>query len=90
VDKNQFNVRFFHLIFEEEIGSIQGHFGPVNVLSFSPEGDGYLYNALCLFSLVFQAVEKMVIFGYIILTRVTLHEPMGKASIVHTLSELLL
>jgi len=41
VDKNQFNVRFFHSIFEDEIGSVQGHFGPVNVLSFSPEGDGF-------------------------------------------------
>jgi len=41
VDKNQFNVRFFHLIFTDEIGSIQGHFGPVNALSFSPDGEGF-------------------------------------------------
>jgi len=41
VDKNQFNVRFFHLIFEDEIGSVQGHFGPVNVLSYSPDGEGF-------------------------------------------------
>jgi len=41
VDKNQFNVRFFHLIFSDEIGSVQGHFGPVNALSFSPDGEGF-------------------------------------------------
>jgi len=34
-------VRFFHLIFEDEIGSVPGHFGPVNVLSFSPDGEGF-------------------------------------------------
>ncbi len=41
VDSAQFRVRFFHLIFEEEMGSIQGHFGPVNVISYSPDGKGY-------------------------------------------------
>jgi len=41
VDKAQFNVRFYHLIFEDEIGSVQGHFGPVNALSFSPDGEGF-------------------------------------------------
>jgi len=41
VDKNQFKVRFFHLIFEEELGSVQGHFGPVNTLSYSPDGKGF-------------------------------------------------
>jgi len=40
-EKNQFNVRFFHLIFEDEIGSVQGHFGPINALSFSPDGEGF-------------------------------------------------
>jgi len=41
VDSAQFRVRFFHSIFEEEIGSIQGHFGPVNVVSYSPDGKGF-------------------------------------------------
>jgi len=40
-DKTQFKVRFYHLIYEEELGSLQGHFGPVNVLSYSPDGDGF-------------------------------------------------
>jgi len=41
VDNSQFRVRFFHLIYEEELGSVQGHFGPVNVLSYSPDGKGF-------------------------------------------------
>lgn len=41
VDNAQFRVRLFHLIFEEELGSIQGHFGPVNVVSYSPDGKGF-------------------------------------------------
>eukprot|EP01098_Paradermamoeba_levis_P007300 TRINITY_DN300_c0_g1_i1.p1 TRINITY_DN300_c0_g1~~TRINITY_DN300_c0_g1_i1.p1 ORF type:complete len:325 (+),score=104.86 TRINITY_DN300_c0_g1_i1:119-1093(+) len=40
-----FQVRFFHKIFEEEIGSIKGHFGPVNALSFAPDGKGYASGA---------------------------------------------
>lgn len=38
VDPAQFRVRFFHKIFQEEICSVQGHFGPVNVLAFAPDG----------------------------------------------------
>jgi len=29
------------MIFEEELGSVPGHFGPVNVLSYSPDGKGF-------------------------------------------------
>jgi len=38
---NQFRCRFFHMIFEEDIGSVAGHFGPVNVLSYSSDGRGF-------------------------------------------------
>jgi len=41
VDNAQFRVRFFHLVFEEELASIQGHFGPVNILSYSPDGRSF-------------------------------------------------
>jgi len=41
VDPSQFRVRFFHTIFEEETASIQGHFGPVNVVAYSPDGKGF-------------------------------------------------
>lgn len=44
------NFRFFHKIFEEEIGRVKGHFGPINTLAFHPNGtefasggeDGYV------------------------------------------------
>ena len=35
---SQFKVRFYHSIFCGELGSILGHFGPVNALTFSPDG----------------------------------------------------
>eukprot|EP01126_Amoeba_proteus_P023145 TRINITY_DN232_c0_g1_i2.p1 TRINITY_DN232_c0_g1~~TRINITY_DN232_c0_g1_i2.p1 ORF type:complete len:216 (+),score=26.15 TRINITY_DN232_c0_g1_i2:483-1130(+) len=37
----QFKVRFFHSIFEEELGSVLGHFGPVYCLVFSPDGRSF-------------------------------------------------
>jgi translation initiation factor 3 subunit I len=37
----QFKVRFYHTIFAEELGSVVGHFGPVNCLSFSPDGKSF-------------------------------------------------
>jgi len=41
MDSSQFKVRFFHKIFQEELGSTAGHFGPVNTLSFSPDGHSF-------------------------------------------------
>jgi len=41
LDSSQFKVRFFHTIFEYELGNVVGHFGPVNVLSFSPDGKSF-------------------------------------------------
>lgn len=37
----KFDARFFHLVFEEEFGSVKGHFGPINSLSFHPDGKSY-------------------------------------------------
>jgi len=37
----KFDARFFHSIFEEEIGRVKGHFGPINSLSFHPDGKSY-------------------------------------------------
>jgi translation initiation factor 3 subunit I len=34
----RFEARLFHLIYEEEIGIIRGHFGPINTVAFSPNG----------------------------------------------------
>jgi len=42
MDSSQFKVRFFHKIFVEELGSIPGHFGPVETLAFSPDGRSFV------------------------------------------------
>jgi len=42
LDASQFKVRFFHKIFKEELASIPGHFGPVETLSFSPDGRSFV------------------------------------------------
>lgn len=46
----KFETRFFHMVFGHELGHVKGHFGPINTLSFHPDGrsftsgaeDGYL------------------------------------------------
>ncbi|EDO47524.1 predicted protein [Nematostella vectensis] len=37
----KFDARFFHVVFEEEIGRVKGHFGPINSLAFHPDGRSY-------------------------------------------------
>lgn len=37
----KFETTFFHMIFEEEIGRIGGHFGPIHSLQFAPDGKGF-------------------------------------------------
>lgn len=37
----KFEARFFHSIFEEEFGRVKGHFGPINSVSFHPDGKSY-------------------------------------------------
>ncbi|RKP02297.1 hypothetical protein CXG81DRAFT_29547 [Caulochytrium protostelioides] len=39
--QGKFEARIFHLVFEEEIARIKGHFGPINTLAFHPEGRGF-------------------------------------------------
>lgn len=46
----KFETRFYHSVFGHELGRVKGHFGPINTLSFHPDGrsftsgaeDGYL------------------------------------------------
>jgi len=42
VDNAQFRTRFFHISYQEELGSVSGHFGPVNAIGFSPDGKGFV------------------------------------------------
>lgn len=37
----KFEVRIYHKIFEEELGRVKGHFGPINTVAFSPDGRGF-------------------------------------------------
>ncbi|KAL9088013.1 MAG: hypothetical protein Q9165_006354 [Trypethelium subeluteriae] len=39
--QGKFEARFFHKIFEEEIGRVRGHFGPLNYVAVHPHGTGY-------------------------------------------------
>jgi translation initiation factor 3 subunit I len=39
--QGKFEARFYHKIFEEEIGRVRGHFGPLNYVAVHPEGTGY-------------------------------------------------
>lgn len=33
---------FFHMIFEDELGSVKGHFGPINTMQMAPHGRRYV------------------------------------------------
>jgi translation initiation factor 3 subunit I len=36
--KGGFDILFYNAMFGEELGAIQGHFGPINTLAFGPNG----------------------------------------------------
>lgn len=38
----KFEAKFFHLVYEEEVGKVKGHFGPINTVAFSPDGKKYV------------------------------------------------
>ncbi|EFR02936.1 eukaryotic translation initiation factor 3 subunit [Nannizzia gypsea CBS 118893] len=39
--QGKFEARFYHKIFEDEIGRVRGHFGPLNTIAVHPAGVGY-------------------------------------------------
>mmetsp|Transcript_15802 Transcript_15802/g.22482 ORF Transcript_15802/g.22482 Transcript_15802/m.22482 type:complete len:359 (-) Transcript_15802:63-1139(-) len=41
----KFETRFFHLVYEEEFGTVKGHFGPINALDVNPNGLSYASGA---------------------------------------------
>jgi translation initiation factor 3 subunit I len=42
VKQGGFEIHLCHLVYEEELGSISGHFGPVNTLTFHNDGRGFV------------------------------------------------
>ena len=70
----KFDARFYHMIFEEEIGRVKGHFGPINSLAFHPDGKRYQqsnvscvgYHVVCL--VVTAVEERMGMYVYTTLT----------------------
>lgn len=39
--QGKFETRFWHKIFEEEVGRVKGHFGPINTIAVHPAGSCY-------------------------------------------------
>ncbi|PVV03647.1 hypothetical protein BB560_001873 [Smittium megazygosporum] len=39
--QGKFESRFYHKIFEHEVGRVKGHFGPINTVAVSPAGDSF-------------------------------------------------
>ncbi|KAJ9111068.1 hypothetical protein QFC19_001266 [Naganishia cerealis] len=37
----KFETRFWHRVFEEEVGRVRGHFGPINTIAVHPEGKAF-------------------------------------------------
>lgn len=40
--EGKFQVLIYHIIHQEELGSVKGHFGPINALAFLSDGSGYV------------------------------------------------
>lgn len=40
--QGKFEAKVFHLVYEEELGRVKGHFGPINTVAFSPDGRRYV------------------------------------------------
>lgn len=39
--EGDFKAKFFHKLFEDEIGEMRGHFGPINTIATDPKGQSY-------------------------------------------------
>lgn len=40
-----FEVDFYHMVYSEFLGSVKGHFGPVNSVAYSPDGKAFVSGA---------------------------------------------
>jgi len=68
--QGKFETRFWHKVFEEEVGRVKGHFGPintyVNILGFFNKAHSFwdAGSPFILQDLVMPRVEKMDLCGY--------------------------
>lgn len=40
--EGNFEGKFFHLVYEEQLARVKGHFGPINTVTFSPDGKQFV------------------------------------------------
>lgn len=40
--QGKFEGKIFHMVYEDELGRVKGHFGPINTVAFSPDGRQYV------------------------------------------------
>ena len=90
IRQGKFETRFWHKIFEEEVGRVKGHFGPINTLVLTVLDRTFcttnvincngMAGSLCIpVGNLTHLEEKMVSFGCTTSTIVTsVHDPMGK------------
>jgi translation initiation factor 3 subunit I len=38
----KFEAKLYNMVYDEEIGRVKGHFGPINTVAFSPDGKQYV------------------------------------------------
>lgn len=44
-DAGNFEVHFYNMINQDELGKVAGHFGPINALVFNPDGRSFFSGA---------------------------------------------
>lgn len=63
--QGKFEVRFYHLAFEDEIGRVKGHFGPINTLAFHPSGKGYASGGEGVIFLILRSIIFQLTFSFL-------------------------
>jgi translation initiation factor 3 subunit I len=62
--QGKFEAKFYHMIFEDEYARIKGHYGPINSLTFHPDGKGYSSGAEDSFVRIHQFDQDFLDFDF--------------------------